>query len=165
TNTCWCLQHDQGQPNMCWKPLPNMPEAMQDFPMAALDGRIYVVRKDGLIDRYDTFANEWKTLKTSAHITGTCATASSSKIYILDGKDQRVFCLEPQENDVELICTDLPMLRHEHLNGSMVFCDNKLYVAGGETANGASNVVEVYDVQTDEWKEINAMASASQKCA
>ncbi|KAL3316152.1 hypothetical protein Ciccas_005201 [Cichlidogyrus casuarinus] len=150
TNTCWCLQHDQGQPNMCWKELPNMPVAMKDFPMAALDGKIYAVRNDGLVDRYDTIANEWKTLETSMENSGTCATASSTKIYILDGKNQRV---------------ELPMLNHEHLNGSMVFCDNKLYVAGGETANGVSNVVEVYDVQTDEWKEINAMAFASQKCA
>jgi len=154
-----------------WEELAPLLVGLHHLGIAAADGKIYV--SGGYDDdftpdvaglwAYDLESDEWSQMADmpsprAAHFM----VAIDDKLYVVGGvgvDNSALWVYDPETDTWDTSLAPLPTVR-EHLTA--VTIEGKLYVIGGRWSDvGNMAVLEVYDLETDEWTRLVDMPMAS----
>jgi N-acetylneuraminic acid mutarotase len=161
-----------------WSPLPGISVPVSYASGVVLNQVIYII---GGIDSFNNFSqnfqkfdilqNKWTLLPQLENSRrNTASVVYGDKIYLIGGlwsptdvRTEILYSRKLQEYDLAaglwLTKSDMPTSR---CNVSAVVIDNKILVAGGNTENGATAIVELYDLIRDEWSRAADLPYASE---
>jgi N-acetylneuraminic acid mutarotase len=159
--------------NNSWKSIASLPQALHHPAVASYDGKIYVV--GGFISRewtptnrlfiYDPIKNQWTEGNSMPTPRGALnALFVNGTLYAVGGQDDaRILNInEAYDPFRDTWVSKAPMFTGRH-HAASTTVDNKIYVTGGRIAGSSPlvnvNVNEMYDIETDKWKQIESMPS------
>lgn len=150
-----------------WQTLQFMPSARQEISTAVLNGKIYVIagydaegRSTTTVDVYNPVTDSW----ASAHSipspnNHSGAAVAAGKLYTYGGISRSTYVYDPINGSWSPVATML----FGHSNTAAVgVINDKIYVAGGETAG---NAMEVYDPAANTWTALAPMSVPRNHCA
>jgi len=150
-----------------WVALADVPAARQEISSAVLNGKIYVmagydenVRSTADVYVYNPATDTWKTLQPLPGPNNhNAAAVAAGKLYSFAGIGKAAFVYD-EANDS---WTKIASMNLGHSNTPAVgVIDDKIYVAGGESAN---NGMEVYDPANNTWTVLAPMKVPRNHCA
>ena len=159
-----------------WIKRAPLPTPRQEVPLAVLNGKIYVpggLNVFGLgseiVEVFDPLTNSWSSapsLFISVHHTGL--TNHSGVLYLMGGyggsgftPTDEIYVLHPDSSNW-IPVGFMPIKRGAHVIESY---GDKIYVVGGVTPQGVSNITMSYDPVTKEWDTLSPMPTPREHLA
>ncbi len=150
-----------------WVPLKLMPSQRQEIATAALNGKIYViagfdedVRSTTTVEVYNPATDTWASVAPLPIPNNhNAAAVAAGKLYCFAGLARAAFVYDPVNDSWSQVAS--MMLGHSGTPAVGVIND-KIYVAGGETA---STSLEVYDPAANTWTVLASMKVPRNHCA
>lgn len=129
-----------------WSYVKSMPKPLSKHTATLYNGKVYVFGKKYTF-MYNPSSNSWQTLDTVTNI-GDYKTAVTIKDKIYLTGDKLTLIYKPSENDWDTLKPDIPdILSHS----CATTFNNKLYVIGGDLGINYSNIVLVYNPDSNKW--------------
>ncbi len=150
-----------------WQGLAPMPTARQELCSAVLNGKVYViagydedVRSTDKVEVYHPATDTWSTAHPiPVKNNHNAAAVAAGKLYCFGGISNSTFLYDPAADSWSNVATMI----YGHSNTPAVgVIDDKIYVAGGETARTA---MEVFDPATNTWTSRAPMSVGRNHCA
>ncbi|MFN2476536.1 MAG: Kelch repeat-containing protein [Chthoniobacterales bacterium] len=158
--------HGQGTTGS-WRSLAPLPTARQELATAVLNGKIYVIggydenrRSTTTVDDYNPATDRWASAQPIPFANNhNGAAVAAGKLYAFGGISRSTFVYDPINDSWSPVATML----FGHSNTAAVgVINDKIYVAGGETAG---NAMEVYDPAANTWTAVAPMRVPRNHCA
>ena len=157
-----------------WTTSQSMPTARSGLGVAVVNGKVYAIGGDGgsnVTEEYNPITNTWTLKKSMPTGRGRFGiTVFKNKIYVMGGTTASGFTAA---NEVYDPLTDtwetkspIPKGGRAELTASII--NGKIYVIGGYFFGAylvSSNVLEVYDPETDTWATKTPMPTAVYSCS
>ncbi len=166
----------QSEERGIWLNRAPMPSSRQEYPLAVVNGKIYVPggltsdrRVSELVEVYDPATDSWSEiapLPQRLHHTGMAAVRGT--LYVIGGytdfafsESDRVYAYDATEDEWRER-SPLPRPRGGHI---AVEFDGRIYVFGGTSSRVATADALVYDPGTDTWEALPPMPTAREHLA
>ena len=157
-----------------WTTNQSMPTARSGLGVAVVNGKIYAIGGDGgsnVTEEYNPITNTWnakKSMPTGRSRFGIAV--HQNKIFVIGGATASGFTAANEVydplTDTWEVKTPIPKGSKAELTASAV--NGKIYVVGGYFRGAktvTSNVLEVYDPETDMWTTKTPMPTAVYSCS
>jgi hypothetical protein len=158
-----------------WEPVAPLPAALANASATVIGNQIYVaggsqngdapgvqVLSDKLY-RYDTLTNQWQEARTLPYpVAGAALVADGSLLYLIGGWDGQKMRDEIWRTQTELTLGDTTWERVGHLSKARAFLGaapvgSEIYLAGGFDGQRELDLVEVFDPELAETRQLPSM--------